>query len=147
MTTLNDVLNAYNREKYATDIGVQTHKKLQHVVIDGNVCHGDKRLIDCIKARAELMRFFNSSAKTEVAVAGIINNKFISRRIDRLCIDDFHKHISVLDYKTDTNRDMYHEKYVVQLQEYVMLLNKIYPQYQIDAYILWTHDFSLEKIM
>ena len=52
----------------------------------------------------------------------------------------------IIDYKTDVNRDTFYALYVAQVREYVMLLGMIYPEYKIDAYILWIHDFSLEKI-
>lgn len=146
MTTLNDILDMRNHAKYATDTGTKMHKKLQHVVIDDGVEQGDATLISQIKNNPEILRFFNRAAKTEVPLAGVVSGKFVSRRIDRLCIDDKHKHIDIIDYKTDVNRDTFYALYVAQVREYVMLLGMIYPEYKIDAYILWTHDFSLEKI-
>ena len=146
MTTLNEILDRQSREKYATDAGVLMHKKMQHVVIDNGIEQGDVALISKIKNNPEISRFFNRAAKTEVPLAGMISGKFVSRRIDRLCVDDERKHIDIVDYKTDVNHDAFYAMYVAQVREYVALLGMIYPEYKIDAYILWTHDFSLEKI-
>ena len=145
MTTLNEILVAKNNEKHATDNGTKMHKLLQYVVVDG-VEHGDCDLVQRIKNNPDVARFFKSTAKTEVPIAGTINGQFVSRRIDRLCIDDANKRIDVIDYKTDVNRDMFYGTYIGQIREYVALLRAVYPDYQIDAYILWTHDFLLEKI-
>ena len=56
------------------------------------------------------------------------------------------KTVYVMDYKTDTDKAINHNKYIAQVREYVALLRAIYPDYTIIGYILWTHDFSLEKI-
>ena len=53
----------------------------------------------------------------------------------------------VLDYKTDTNRNLYREKYRVQLMEYYKLLKQIYPDFNIVCKILWLNDFTLENII
>ena len=145
MTILNEILVAKNNEKHATDNGTKMHKLLQRVVVD-DVEHGDCELVRCIKNNPDIARFFKATAKTEVPIAGTINGQFVSRRIDRLCIDDANKRIDVIDYKTDVNRDVFYATYIGQIREYVALLRAIYPDYQIGAYILWTHDFLLEKI-
>ena len=146
MTTLNDILSAHDRTNFATSRGTQTHARLQNIVIDGANTHGDFELIQQIKSRPELLPFFTLTAGTEVPIAGTINNRFISRRIDRLVIDDTNKTIQILDYKTDTDRTAFHDKYVIQLREYARLLHAIYPDYNITAHILWIHDFSLENV-
>ena len=146
MKTLNEILDAYTNTEYATDAGLRMHTKLQSIVIDGNSCTGDAGLVDQISAHSDLLPFFAPNTRPEVPIAGYINGRFISRRIDRLCIDDMNRKISVLDYKTDTTHDRFYDKYIEQIREYVQLLRMIYPDYSIEAYILWTHDFSLEKL-
>ena len=84
---------------------------------------------------------------TEVPVAGYINGRFVSRRIDRLVINDDKKEVSILDYKTDVDKSTFHDKYVAQIKEYVTLLYGIYPEYKIHAYLLWLNDFSLEEVL
>ncbi len=144
-TRLHELLNELERTAHATDTGRRMHAKLQNVVI-GDVCRGDADLVAKIRCRPELAEFFDAAAKTEVPLAGIVNGRFISRRIDRLCINHTAKTLRILDYKTDVNRDAMHDKYIRQLGEYIQLLRKIYPDYSIGAYILWTHDWCLEKI-
>ncbi len=146
MMMLNKILADKNNTKHATDNGTKTHKMLQHIVIDNNTEIGDSNLISHIKKHPDLIRFFDKNAKTEVPIAGTINGRFVSRRIDRLCIDSVHKHIDIIDYKTDINHETFYTMYLSQVREYYTLLKSLYPDYHIDAYILWTHDFSLEKI-
>ena len=146
MTTLNDILSAHDRTHFATSRGAQTHTRLQNIVIDVANTRGDSELIQLIQSKPELVPFFVASTMTEVPIAGTTNNRFISRRIDRLVIDKATKTIKILDYKTDVDRTVFHDKYVIQLREYAGLLRAIYPDYKILAYILWTHDFSLENV-
>lgn len=147
MTTLNNILSNHEQRTHATRTGTKMHTLLQHIVIDTNYQQGDDTLIQKIKQNLAIVRFFTATAKTEVPIAGFINGKFISRRIDRLLINHANKQIDIIDYKTDTNRDNYIDNYKVQLREYAQLAHKIYPSYSVNCYILWTHDFSLENII
>ena len=147
MTTLNNILSNHEQHTHATRTGTKMHALLQHIVIDANYQHGDDTLIQKIKQNLAIVRFFTAAAKTEVPIAGFINGKFISRRIDRLLINHTNKQIDIIDYKTDINRDNYIDNYKIQLREYAQLLHKIYPSYSVNCYILWTHDFSLENII
>ena len=146
MTTLHNILSAHDATQHATAHGTQMHARLQHVVIDGDNAHGDIELIKRARANVALLPFFAPNSRTEVPIAGTINNRFVSRRIDRLIIDDTNKTIQILDYKTDTDRTAFHDKYVIQLREYARLLHAIYLGYKITAHILWTYDFSLENV-
>ncbi len=146
MTTLHNVLSAYDGTQHATARGAQMHARLQRVVIDGTNHTGDAELVQMIQSKPELLPFFGTNSRPEVPIAGTINNRFVSRRIDRLVVDDACKTIKVLDYKTDIDRDVFRDKYVIQLREYALLLHALYPDYKIGAYILWTHDFSLENV-
>ena len=146
MTTLHNILSAHDGAQHATAHGTQMHARMQHIVIDGDNTHGDAELVKQVQANHELLQFFGPNSRTEVPIAGTINNRFISRRIDRLVIDDTNKIIKILDYKTDVDHAAFHDKYVIQLREYARMLHAIYPDYKITAHILWTHDFSLEKV-
>lgn len=146
MTALHKILQTYQNTSRATATGTKMHARLQRVFIDGSNTTGDADLISKISQNHEIAYLFAPSSQTEVPIAGIINSKFISRRIDRLIIDDQKKVIKILDYKTDTSHDTYHDIYVAQIREYASLLHAIYPDYKITGYILWTHDFSLEKV-
>ena len=146
-TKLRDIISQTEHKKIATNTGKKMHVKMQQIVIDSAFCHGDNELCEKISQHPELTRFFAPKSKTEVPIAGYINGQFISRRIDRLIIDDTNKTIDILDYKTDTNKNEFIDKYTAQINEYATLLRDIYPQHTIHGYILWLHDFELTKIV
>lgn len=143
---LNDFIKKNETTNFATDAGRALHAKLQHVCL-GDVPTGDANLIaKIIAAGDKLKSFFSTNAQTEVPIAGIVNGHFISRRIDRLVIDDKAKTVRVLDYKTDVAPEKFRAKYIIQLQEYANLLRQIYPGYTISCHILWLHNWVLENI-
>ena len=146
--SLNDFLSDIERKKYATQQGSNMHMLLQNVVIDdmGN-SRGNTDIISIIKQKSDLKPYFVPDAKTEVPIAGIINGVFISRRIDRLIIDNQTKTIAFLDYKTDTDKTTFYDKYKKQLNEYAQLLRSVYQGYKISGFILWIHDWELEKMV
>src|SRR5574344_1244952 len=103
MTTLHNILSARDSAMHGTAHGTQMHGRLQHLIIDGPNTRGDSGLVPLIQRNTDLVPFFAPNSRVEVPIAGTINNRFISRRIDRLCVDDDAKSISILDYKTDIN--------------------------------------------
>ena len=145
--TLKKFLTGAKNKDFATKNGTRTHALLQHIVIDDNICQGDKDIIAVIKTKPELQPFFVAAAQTEVPIAGKINGCFISRRIDRLLINHNTKTIDFIDYKTDINKTEFIEKYKKQLKEYSELLHSAYPGYEINGYILWLHDWKLEQMV
>lgn len=146
MTTLHNIIQNAEHTRFATETGREMHRKLRNIVISDTRSTGDADLIGRICATPHLKQFFTVSSRTEVPIAGTINNRFISRRIDRLVIDNKARTIIVLDYKTDTDPDANRPQYIIQINEYIQLLNGMYPNYEITGYILWTHDFLLEKM-
>ena len=140
--TLRNLLNEYDNQKQATKSGTVAHKKMRFV----NMSKIDEEIVKNIKKHPDLERFFVPDAKTEVPIAAIINGKFVSRRIDRMVVDDKNKTIYILDYKTDVSKDAFHSNYVAQVHEYVSIVTKIYPKYKVYGYILWLHDWTLEKL-
>lgn len=142
-----DILSQYTRQDFAIKIGRETHAKLQKIIIDKDILKGDKELCKKISEHNELLQFFNKNSRTEVPIAGYINDRFVSRRIDRLIINDENKSVYILDYKTDTSKDLFYDKYYAQIKEYAVLLKDIYPNYKIHGYLLWVSDFTLEKIL
>ena len=143
---LRDLLENHDRRTFATNTGTRTHARMQHVTIDGVHESGDAELIRGIKSCPGLAEYFSAQSRTEVPVAGYINGRFISRRIDRMHINPATKTITVLDYKTDSDKSAFHDKYVAQLNEYRALLRKIYPDHTISCRILWIHDWTVEII-
>ena len=140
--TLREMLTEYDNKKYATDAGSTMHKKMRFV----NMLDNNDDIVKQIKSRPELAIFFAENAQTEVPIAATINGKFVSRRIDRMVVDNDNKTIHILDYKTDVNKDMFRSKYIIQVREYVSIISKIYPHYKVFGYILWLHDWILEKL-
>ena len=145
--TLRDFLTGAKNKEFATKTGTQMHADLQHVVIDSSGNIGNIELIKIIQNHPNLKPFFVKDAKTEVPIAGLINGHFISRRIDRFLINKTTKTIDFIDYKTDINKNEFIEKYKKQLNEYADLLHFAHPDYKINGYILWTHDWELNKII
>ena len=145
--SLTDFLNDFEHKKRATQIGTDVHAKMQCIVVDTNICIGDSEIVEVIKNHQDLKSFFTASAQTEVPIAGIINGRFVSRRMDRLLINNDTKTINFIDYKTDTDKTVFIDKYKHQLKEYAELLRSAYPDYKINGYILWLHDWALDKII
>jgi ATP-dependent exoDNAse (exonuclease V) beta subunit len=140
---MHEILTAKHRKKYATDAGTTMHKKLQQIIIDNDIEHGDIDLINKIKSN-KLEIYFSKNARAEVPIAGYINKNFISRRIDRMVA--FDNKLYFIDYKTDTDTFRFRDKYIAQIREYATLLRIVYPNHIIRGFILWTHDFTLEEI-
>lgn len=142
---MNEILSIIQRQRHATDAGAAVHKKLEFATADDEI----------IKSHPELAPFFGPNAKTEVPIAGIIDGKFISRRIDRLVplagegVDGKAGRgggIYFMDYKTDTDKTRFYDQYVAQIREYSALLRAAYPGHNVHGFILWTNDFTLEEI-
>lgn len=145
---LNSFLQTAMSKQYATESGTKMHLLLQSIVIDAiNGNRGDTELVSIISNRPELKPFFVLDAKTEVPIAGIIHGVFVSRRIDRLLINDKDKTVVFMDHKTDLNKTEFYDKYKKQLLEYAELLRSAYPKYRINGFILWTHDWRLERVV
>ena len=143
---LNDFIKQNTSTQLATQTGLAAHAKLQFIKL-GSSPVGDPELIQKIERSDNILKsFFSENSETEVPIAGIVHGRFISRRIDRLVIDNTSKTIRILDYKTDTNPDNFREKYFAQIREYIALLKQIYPDYDISGYILWLHNWTLERI-
>lgn len=144
---LKDFLTGAKNKEFATNNGTVMHALMQHIVIDNDYEAGDTGIIKTIKKHSELLPFFTSKTQTEVPIAGNIHGHFVSRRIDRLLINHKTKTIDFIDYKTDSNKDEFIDKYKLQLKEYAELLHSAYPDYKINGYILWLHDWTFDKII
>lgn len=140
------ILSATEHKTHATNMGTHMHAQLGHIIIDGDKTRGAPDLIQKIMQNHELVKIFSAKSQCELPIAGHINNRFVSRRIDRILIDSESKTIWILDYKTDTDKSVFHEAYVIQLREYASLIRQIYPDYTIKLRILWTHDWTVESV-
>ena len=139
---LRDILTKYNKDQYAINTGSEMHKKMRFV----NMLNAEDEVVIQIKKHPELAKFFLPNAKTEVPLAAKINGKYISRRVDRMVVDDDNKIVHILDYKTDVDKNAFRANYVAQVKEYVDIVKKIYPKYTVYGYILWLHDWTLDKL-
>ena len=139
---IRELLKEYDTKKHATDAGNAMHKKMRSI----NVLNDKDKVANHIKSRPELAMFFAQNAQTEVPIAAFINGKFVSRRIDRLVVDDKNMVVYIMDYKTDVNKETFRSNYIAQVREYMSIMNKIYPKYKVYGYILWLHDWTLEKL-
>ncbi|MDR1338138.1 MAG: hypothetical protein LBJ73_03890 [Rickettsiales bacterium] len=143
---LTDFLSSRKKRKFATDSGSGAHTKMQHIIIDGDREKGDADLIRKIKLRPEILPYFSRKSRSEVPIAGKINGRIISRRIDRMIVNNDDKTIVFIDYKTDLDKNAFRDKYAKQMSEYSQLLKNIYPDYSVRGLILWLHDFTVEQI-
>lgn len=143
---LQKFISELESKQFATATGRAIHAKLQKITLSPTRT-GDPELIAKIESMGdELTSFFGANSKSELPIAGFINGEFLSRRIDRLVVDDATKTVRVLDYKTDINTAKFRDKYIAKMNEYIKLMQKIYPCYKVDGYILWLHNWTLERI-
>lgn len=145
--SVRDFLSQRAKQHHATNAGTNAHARMQFITIDDGIETGAPDIITKIKANPDILKFFTSSSRVEVPIAGKINGKLNSRRIDRMLVNNSDKTVCFLDYKTDTDKNVFRDKYIVQLREYSQLLGQIYPGYRIRGFILWLGDFSLEEIV
>lgn len=146
--SLYDIIDADRRATFATNAGTRVHRDMGKIVLgtpSGDV--GNPEYIAHIRHDHRLIPLFDTIARTEVPIAGRINGRFISRRIDRLRVFDDVRRVVFIDYKTDTDPEIMRHHYRTQLGEYATLLHEIYPDYTIDGYILWMHDWTLDHIV
>ena len=144
---LNVVMRDIESKKFATKRGKDVHTRMSKICFYNGDFVGDEEIISKIKNNPDLYEFMGPLSRAEVPLAGYLNGVFLSRRIDRLYINEKAKKVVVLDYKTDIDKILYYEKYRLQLNEYRELLKQIYPDFNIVCKILWLNDFTLENII
>ena len=145
---ITDLINDKIRQDYATSSGVATHTRMQHIFFDEKGAPlSDDDIVAYITKHPDLVEYMGPLSKTEVPIAGYINGRFISRRIDRLYVNHNTRTVVVIDYKTDVDKERFYNKYIEQLTEYRRLLADVYPGYTIACKILWTNDFTLENVI
>ena len=91
---------------------------------------------------------FATYSLAEVPIIGEIDGKIISSKVDRLVIKD--DVVMIVDYKT--NRPAAKELkdvpslYINQVNTYKRLLENIYPDKKVEAYLLWTNTCNMMKV-
>jgi len=93
-------------------------------------------------------QIFAANSMAEVPIIGEVEGKIISAKIDRLVIEP--DRVIIVDYKTNRpaaqTLDEVPELYLKQLSAYKLLLAKMYPDKNIESYILWTNTCKMMKI-
>ena len=107
MNKITDLVNENLRTEYATTNGRNVHAQMQRVFYTPNGWVGNENIINRLSNITELKEFMGPLSRTEVPIAGTINGKFISRRIDRLYVNNDAKKVVVLDYKTDIDKKIF----------------------------------------
>jgi ATP-dependent helicase/nuclease subunit A len=91
---------------------------------------------------------FGMESRAEVPLAGIINDRTVSRQVDRLCLVD--NQVWIVDYKTNRppplNKTDTPRPYRQQLAEYRALLREIYPNRAVRCFLLWTYAPALVEL-
>ncbi len=91
---------------------------------------------------------FSDLGRAEVPVAGEINGKQYSARIDRLFVDN--EHVMIVDYKSNvippTTIEAIPAAYIEQLSVYRALIQHVYPEKRITCALLWTAETRMMKI-
>jgi hypothetical protein len=155
MKTLSEFLAEKSRAKLATGRGTDIHRQLQFLQLDDG-----SKIAQKIRENPQLAQFWAPRSRAEVPIAGRIDGKFYSKRIDRLVIVDeselfprgeggMHKkagQVLFLDYKTDAARARRPE-YERTMQIYAALLRAAHPDCEVGGFILWLHDWELEQII
>jgi ATP-dependent helicase/nuclease subunit A len=133
-----DAFMAEYNKRFALSTGTDVHKKLQFLDLNS-----DDEMAVKIKNDSFLSEFWGTNAHSEFPIAGTIDGKFYSFRIDRILVKE--SDVLFLDYKTDLNKDRTPE-YREKLGKYTQLLKQIFPNKNISAYILWLHNWEIERI-
>lgn len=91
---------------------------------------------------------FSKNSYAEVPVIGEVNGKIISSKIDRLVVSD--DKVIIVDYKTNRPAaktiDEVPYIYINQLNTYKELVKRIYPDKQIETFLLWTNTCNMMKV-
>lgn len=96
----------------------------------------------------EYEMIFGADSRAEVPVFGAVDGKIISGQIDRLVIQK--DKITIVDFKTNrpAGKTLAEtpEVYKKQLKTYEALIRKIYPDRNVESYILWTNEARLMRV-
>lgn len=87
---------------------------------------------------------FSKNSQAEVPVLGYYSGELVEGRMDRLVVTDDAVHI--IDYKTGTPTRHTNQRYIKQLLAYKSLIQKVYPTYQVKAWVLWTQNLQMDSI-
>ena len=96
----------------------------------------------------EFTILFSPDSLAEVPVSGIVDQRIINAKIDRLAF--FKDEIHIVDYKSghliSQNSQKTPTAYIHQMSAYKALIKKIYPDKNIRCFLLWTEIPELHEI-
>ncbi len=99
--------------------------------------------------RPEFAVIFGPQSRAEVPIMGEVDGKIISAQLDRLV--NLPNKVLIIDFKTNRPAALTLQTtpavYINQLQTYAELVHRIYPHKTIEAYILWTNEARLMRIL
>jgi ATP-dependent helicase/nuclease subunit A len=88
----------------------------------------------------EFAPLFGPGSSAEVPIVGLIADRTISGRVDRLVVTD--REVLIIDYKTNrpppATADAVAPVYVEQLAAYRAALTQVFPRHRIRTLLLWT---------
>lgn len=91
---------------------------------------------------------FSETSLSEVPISGVVKNKVINGRIDRLAITK--DQVLIADYKSNRripqSAEEIPEAYIAQAKAYAQVLEKIYPDKKIRSFLIWTEEAKLWEI-
>ena len=91
---------------------------------------------------------FSKNSVAEVALMGVVGEHIISGQIDRLVVCD--DTVMIVDYKTNRpaakRLEDVPQAYIKQMRSYKQLVEEIYPDKKVEAFILWTNTAKIMKL-
>ena len=83
---------------------------------------------------------FNENSKAEVAISGLVGERVVNGKIDRLIVND--DEVIIVDFKTNrpppADAEGVSPQYKKQLALYKELIARTYPNKQVKTALLWT---------
>ena len=86
---------------------------------------------------------FDLEGKSEVSLSGVVNNKAVLVRLDRLCI--MQDKVIIIDYKSHRNATAFLLAEIEkQMLTYKTLVQEVYPNKKIECMVIWIEDLTAQ---
>jgi ATP-dependent helicase/nuclease subunit A len=92
---------------------------------------------------SKLALLFSDNSMAEVPILGKVGSYFVAGHIDRLVIEE--RRLLIVDYKftQQSPLDDVPKAYLHQMASYKAVLQSIYPNHEIESYLLWIEDLHM----
>ena len=97
-----------------------------------------------VMAMPELAPLFGAEAMAELSIAGEVGGIGVAGQIDRMHVGD--SRVLIVDFKTGPRPAATPESYVRQMALYAALMQRIYPDLDVETWIVWSEDATVEPI-